>query len=215
MSQIFVSYSHVHPDQDLAAKLSESLEANGFDVFIDSKIRLGENWVEQIDTQLRSSTHFIALLSAVSIKSDMVRREIAMAYRLKKANQLAILPVRLGLNDELPYELGAYLDLIQYIVWRPGDSFDPICTAILNAVRGSGSVPVPVQAPAPLDPHRFSEPQLEGVKLELARHLGPVARVVVDRAAKKAKDWEQLYDLLASEIPAGEMRRKFQATRPR
>jgi hypothetical protein len=213
MSQVFVSYSHVSPDQDLAAKLSRSLEANGFDVFIDSKIRLGENWVEQIDIQLRSSTHFIALLSAASIKSDMVRREIATAYKLHKANKLTILPVRLGLDDELPYELGAYLDLIQYIAWRPGESFDPICSAIVSAVCGRGSVSVRPQV-AP-DPQRFAEPQLESIKLELARHLGPVARVIVDRAAKKAANWEQLYDLLASEIPAGEERRRFQATRPR
>jgi hypothetical protein len=212
VSQVFVSYSHVSPDQDLAAKLSRSLEANGFEVFIDSKIGLGQNWVEQIDAQLRNSTHFIALLSAASIKSDMVRREIAIAYRLRKANRLTILPVRLGLDEELPYELGAYLDLIQYIVWRPGDSFDPICAAIVSAVGGAGSQPVAVQAS--LDPQRFAAPQLERVKSELARHLGPVARVIVDRAAKKAKDWQQLYDLLASEIPPGEERKRFQATRP-
>jgi hypothetical protein len=213
MSQIFVSYSHVSPDRDLAAKLSRSLEANGFDVFIDSKICLGQNWVEQIDVQLRGSTHFIALLSAASIKSDMVRREIAIAYKLQKAKKLTILPVRLGLDEELPYELGAYLDLIQYIVWRPGESFDPICGAILSAVRASGSLSVhPEVSP---DPQRFASPQLESVKLELARHLGPVARVIVDRAARTAASWEQLYDLLASEIPPGEERRKFQATRPR
>lgn len=213
MSQVFVSYSHVSPDRDLAAKLSRSLEANGFDVFIDSKIRLGQNWVEQIDVQLRSSTHFVALLSGASIKSDMVRREIGIAYKLHKANKLTILPVHLALEEELPYELDAYLHLIQHIAWRPGESFDPICSAILSAVSGSGSISVPPQPP--LDPQRFGSQQLENVKLELARHLGPVARVIVDRAAKKAGNWEQLYDLLASEIPPGDERRKFQATRPR
>jgi hypothetical protein len=212
MPQVFVSYSHVHPDKELAAKLSQSLEANGFDVFIDSKIRLGQNWVEQIDVQLRSSTHLVALLSNASIKSDMVRREIGIAYKLHKANKLTILPVRLGLDEEMPYELDAYLHLIQHITWRPGEPFDPVCSAILNAVAGSGSVHVPPQATP--DPQRFAQPKLESVKLELARHLGPVARVIVDRAAKKAGNWEQLYDLLAAEIPPGDERRKFQATRP-
>lgn len=213
MSQVFISYAHVNPDQDLAAKLRNSMETNGFDVFIDSKIRLGENWVEQVDVQLRSSTHFIALLSAASIKSDMVRREIAIAYKLSKARKLAILPVRLDLDEELPYELSAYLDLIQYIVWRSGESFDPICRAILDSVRGSAS---PSGLPSnSLDPKRFAGPELEAVKLQVARHLGPIARIVVDRAVKKATNWEQLYDLLAFEIPAGEERRTFQATRRR
>jgi hypothetical protein len=213
MSQVFVSYSHVSPDQDLAVKLCRSLEANGFGVFIDSKIRLGENWVEQIDVHLRGSTHFIALLSAASIKSDMVRREIAIAYKLQKAKQLTILPVRLDFDEELPYELAAYLDFIQYIVWHPGESFDPICGTILSVVRDAGSFSL--HAALSPDPQRFPSPQLETVKLELARHLGPLAHMIVDRAARKAANWEQLYDLLASEIPSGEERQKFHATRPR
>ncbi|MBV9084961.1 MAG: toll/interleukin-1 receptor domain-containing protein [Acidobacteriaceae bacterium] len=140
MPQIFISYTHVKPDEDLAAELSAFLENNGFDVFLDSKIRLGQNWVEQIDVQLRNSTHFVPLLSAASIKSDMVRREIAIAYKLKKADKITILPVRLSVSEELPYELGAYLDLIQYIVWRPGESFNRICRAILDAARGGSAI---------------------------------------------------------------------------
>ena len=213
MPQVFISYAHVNPDQDLAAKLSQCLERNGFDVFMDSKIRLGQDWIEQIDIQLRNSTHFVALLSASSIKSDMVRREIAMAYKLKKANKLTILPVRLGLEGELPYELGAYLDLIQYAVWNPGESFDPICRVILEAISGPRPLGGPPQPS--LDPQRFAKPELERIKSELARYVGPVAHVIVDRAAKKAANWEQLYQILASEIPAGEERRRFQATRPR
>jgi hypothetical protein len=212
MAQVFISYAHVHPDQELAAELHGFLETNGFDVFVDSKIGLGQNWVEQIDVQLRNSTHFVALLSNASIKSDMVRREIAIAYRLSKANRLVIFPVRLGTLEELPYELSAYLDLIQYTVWRPGESFNDVCQVIVNAIR----------AGAPLANNRvvtapalklFSEAELESLKSELARHLGPVARVVVDRAAKKAATWEQLCELLAAEIPAGEERRIFQARR--
>ena len=213
MRQMFISYAHVQPDQELAAKLSNFLEANGFDVFVDSKIRLGQNWVEQIDLQLRNSSHFVPLLSAASVKSDMVRREIAIAYKLKQANKITILPVRLGLQDELPYDMSAYLDLIQYVVWDPGESFDPICRTILDAARGQ-EAPSRLTQPQ-LDPHRFSAPELERVKSDLCRYLGPMARLVVDRAVKRAANWKELYELLASELPPGEERRKFQATRPR
>ena len=213
MPQIFISYAHISPDRELAAELSRCMEASGFDVFVDSKIRLGQDWVEQIDLQLRSSTHFIALLSELSIKSDMVRREIAMAYKLRKAHGLTILPVRLGFEGELPYELGAYLDLIQYIAWHPGESFDPICFTILDVMRGQST---PSSRPGPsFDSQRFAKPEIDRIKLELARYLGPVAHIVVDRAAKKAANWEQLYDLLTPEIPAGEERRIFQSRRPR
>src|SRR5690348_10779256 len=113
MPQVFISYAHVSPDKKLAAELASFLDTNGFAVFVDSKIRLGHDWVEQIDTQLRSSEYFVVLLSSASVQSDMVRREIAMAYKLRKANKLTIFPIRIGFEAELPYDIGAYLDVIQ------------------------------------------------------------------------------------------------------
>ena len=49
MPQVFISYAHVNPDRELAAELASFLDANGIAVFVDSKIRLGQDWVEQID----------------------------------------------------------------------------------------------------------------------------------------------------------------------
>ena len=207
MSQVFISYSHA--DQEIAAKLQSHIEANGFEVWVDSKIGLGQNWVEQIDTQLRRSSHLVALLSPASIRSDMVRREIAIAYGLKKADKLSILPVRLGLSEELPYELGAYLDHIQYVAWTPGESLDPVFGAIIGALQGRAIAPQATGSAC--DSKHFAGPQLDGITAHLARHIGPVARVVVEEAARKANSWSELYAMLAAEIPAGEERRRFEA----
>jgi TIR domain len=232
MPNVFISYSHVSPDQELAWQLAELLEANGLTVFVDTKIRIGEDWVEQIDRQLRMSQYFVVLLSAASIQSDMVRREIALAYKLRKAKQLTILPVRMDITRELPYDIGAYLDLIQYVVWYPGDSFDPICRRILQAIaepeKGVMQMAAQRSVLSPLnDPPRgaetaqpanlkpFDRPELERVKEQLAVYIGPLARMIVDRAAKKAANWRELYDILAAEVPAGEERKKFLSHRPR
>lgn len=232
MPNVFISYSHVSPDQDLASQLTGTLEANGVSVFVDTKIRIGEDWVEQIDGQLRSSQYFIVLLSAASIQSDMVRREIALAYKLRKAKQLAILPVRIDLQEELPYDIGAYLDLIQYVVWNRGEPFDPICRRILHAVgdadkpgiqaTGMPSASTPVNnTPRPagtaqaVDVHAFDRAELERVKEQLAVYIGPMARMIVDRTAKKAASWRELYEALAAEVPPGEERKKFLSYRPR
>ncbi len=219
MPQVFISYAHSNPDQQLAGELAGFLDANGFAVFVDSKIGLGEDWVEQIDTQLRRSEHFVVLLSAASVASDMVRREVAIAHKLRKAHKLTIFPVRVGFEGELPYDIGAYLDLIQYVAWNPGQPSAPICRAILEALHRSGSStatrpePQPpitstTLAPAP-DPHRFDGPALDRLGRELARCIGPVARVVLARALRKAASWEQLCEQLALEVPAGEERKKF------
>jgi hypothetical protein len=42
-----------------------------------------------------------------------------------------------------------------------------------------------------------------------------MARILVDRAARKAATWQQLYEILAPEVPAGDERKRFLATRPR
>ncbi len=225
MPQVFISYAHANPDQELAAELAAFLDANGFAVFVDSKIRLGQDWVEQIDIQLRRSEYFIVLLSPVAIKSDMVRREIAIAYKLRKANKLTIFPIRIGLEGELPYDISAYLDLIQYTVWHPEQSPDAIRQMILEALGGSRSAPAsPAESQTPtrvtssapaLDPHRFDKSELDRIQRELARYLGPVARVILDRAVRKAANWGQLYEMLALEIPPGDERKKFLAAAQR
>ena len=56
---------------------------------------------------------------------------------------------------------------------------------------------------------------LDRVKKDLAVYIGPLARILVDRAAKKAKDMPQLYEILAAEISSWSDREKFLASRPR
>src|SRR5262245_45459581 len=110
MPKVFVSYRHVRPDEDLARDLSVAFEREGFEVFVDQKILAGRRWVEEIDRQLRSSDHFVVLLSAESIRSDMVRQEATDAYLLAKSGKLRIYPIRIDFDAELPYDLGAYLN---------------------------------------------------------------------------------------------------------
>lgn len=61
---------------------------------------------------------------------------------------------------------------------------------------------------------RFDPDGLERVTRELASFVGPMAKLLVGRAAKKAASWKQLYDLLSTEVPEGAERRRFLAKRP-
>lgn len=225
MAQVFISYAHVIPDQELAGTLCNYLESRGFRVFVDSKIRLGEDWASEIDRQLRATQYFVPLLSEKSIQSDMVRREIALAYRLKKNKSLTILPVRIDLEGELPYDIGAYLDLIQYTSWSRGQSFDAVCRDVLEVMTKSsepGTVIQPdSQSPSPArtearkgEAARFDRAELDRLKQKLAIYIGPLARIMVDRASEKALNWNQLYEMLAAEVPAGEDRKRFLKSQP-
>jgi serine/threonine-protein kinase len=79
---------------------------------------------------------------------------------------------------------------------------------------------VKVATPTPLsgmntNAQRFEPADLDRVKKELAAHVGPMARILVERAARKASSLQQLYELLSSEIPEGQERKKFLAGRRR
>jgi serine/threonine-protein kinase len=59
----------------------------------------------------------------------------------------------------------------------------------------------------------LNQSELESVSRELAFHIGPIARFVVNRAAKQAINLDELYALVAKEIDAEESRKRFLATR--
>ena len=135
MAKVFISYRHVQPDEALANRLASFLEANQFDVFIDKKILTGQKWVAEIEHQIRTAQHFVGLLSAESIRSDMVRREIKLAYDLSQSGSIRILPVRIDYSGALPMDLGAYLDPIQHTSWLPDTPFESTCEKILAGIR--------------------------------------------------------------------------------
>ena len=56
---------------------------------------------------------------------------------------------------------------------------------------------------------RFTPAQVERAETDLAQHLGAVARVVVKRAAAKARDLPELYLLLADEIEDPQEKKRF------
>lgn len=67
---------------------------------------------------------------------------------------------------------------------------------------GSGAAPTGTLAP-------LSEATLEFAAKTLARHIGPIAKVVVKKASSQAKTREQFFELLADQGPAGVDREKL------
>ena len=53
----------------------------------------------------------------------------------------------------------------------------------------------------------FDPAGLERVRAQLAVHVGPMAKVLVQRAAKRAATWHELQKILAPEIPEGQRAR--------
>jgi hypothetical protein len=153
--KVFISYKHGAPlDVRLANSTLERLRQTGNDVFIDSQIKVGDEWPTVIEQKLKESDYFIVFLSSESAVSEMVIEEVKIARRVRKdVGRPKILPVRVAYEQPLPYDLGAWLDRLQQAFWRTDADDSHILDLLVAAMGGSD---LPSNAPHPVldDPQK-------------------------------------------------------------
>ncbi|MGR8953235.1 MAG: AAA-like domain-containing protein [Gammaproteobacteria bacterium] len=137
MAKVFISYKRdVAPDQPFARALFERLSVH-HQPFIDQEILVGEAWAARIKREIESADYLVLLISKHSIESGMVGEEIRIAEAARKQNDHPkLLPVRLACNEQLPYDIGAILNPLQYANWSEGQDFDEVIQIIELALRG-------------------------------------------------------------------------------
>jgi formylglycine-generating enzyme required for sulfatase activity len=82
MGHVFISYSH--RDTDYAHGLADSLQRNGFDVWIDERLDYGSQWPHELQTRLDSCDAFILIMTPRSYASEWVQNELQRAKRKLK-----------------------------------------------------------------------------------------------------------------------------------
>jgi len=81
---------------------------------------------------------------------------------------------------------------------------------------GGAKVASSAVTPRPQTPPPTWEPSvLERARKELARYIGPLARILVDRACARARTEGELYEILAGEIASPVDRDRFRRSAPR
>ncbi len=211
--KVFISYSQ--PDRECAFEMVQQLEARGIRCWIAPRdITPASDWAAEIIDAIASARAMILVLSASSNHSPQVRREVERAVH----KQLIILPFRI--EDVRPSKSLEFFLSTQH--WM--DAFPPprephyarLCSH-LNAqvppsvIEGHAEVvvvPPTVQALS-VNSHNFEPGALRGIEVLLAGYIGPLAKLLVKRAAQRAKDFEDLIERLASELEAPSDRRAF------
>ena len=82
MADIFISYAKA--DRPLALKLVAMLEAEGWKVWWDTSLAIGDDFRNEIMTQLGRARAVIVIWTDASIKSDWVRSEAGRAQADRK-----------------------------------------------------------------------------------------------------------------------------------
>jgi len=107
MAKVFISYSH--KDSKVADALYRMLSKQGWDVWSDRKLKVGDDWQEEIEQALRESDYFIFVLTPNSIESQSTNFEMGVA--LSRQDESYVIPVLLK-NAKVPPQLSSlrYLD---------------------------------------------------------------------------------------------------------
>ena len=223
---IFVSYSQ--PDRECAYALTHHLEADGLTVWIAPRdVSPAAEWAAEIIDAIAAARVMVLVFSASSNSSPQVRREVERAVH----KDLRVLPFRI--EDVLPsksleYFLSSqhWLDgfpspraphyerlsacLRQWLTDTPRQPARPDAAA---AIAVSPPYAAKTSATASDSPvmhgTSISAEQLRELETRLAHILGPIAGVLVDRAAAVAGNFTDLERRLAAELDSPEDRRRF------
>lgn len=108
---VFISYSHA--DSEFSMELASILDADGYDVFIDNKIPIGNNIYRDIGRGIAKADAIVVVVSQGYYKNGFVSNEtISMLSFFDKGRMPLVIPVVLGENTAIPSELGRYNYLV-------------------------------------------------------------------------------------------------------
>jgi hypothetical protein len=149
MADIFLSYKR--EDRAQVAPLTAALEAEGFDVWWDPELPLGQSYAASIARELAAAKVIMPVWTARSIASEYVQEEATFGKRHGK-----LIPVRLeAVDPPIGFGMVQAADLSN---WRRGDRAHPEFVNLLVAVKAlaegrPGAAPVPAVGKL-LDPPR-------------------------------------------------------------
>lgn len=144
MADVFISYAN--GDREMARQLAAALEARGWSVWWDRKIRPGHTFDDAIEREILAAGRVIVLWSTRSTASEWVRSEAGLAME-----RGVLVPAMIEtVKPPLEFRLRQAADLTG---WR-GEASHPGFLALVDAI-GDGAQPNPGEPPIAL-PRRWS-----------------------------------------------------------
>jgi hypothetical protein len=219
-SHIFICFSS--KDEAAAREVVEFLELEGIKCWISLRdVPAGQNYQENIVQAIEGAEGIVFLFSGNSNASGEVKKELSIGASLDKP----VFPLRLLAvtpSGALRYELAIrqWIDVFpdkQRALRKLAETIKK--TAVIPATEERDSPQmVPIVAPgaqtAPIVAPGTQE--FEAIRTLLARHIGPIAKLLVEKAASQARTPDEFCERLASHLAKQPERQSFvQAVRAR
>lgn len=166
MPRVFLSYAF--EDQPLAKQIAQRLMANGIDTWwAEWCIATGDSLRQKIDDGIGSCTHFLVLLTPVSITKAWVNQEIDAGFVRKLGAQCRFLPVRHGLAAS---SLPPLLSGMHAPEMKGDDDIDQLVRDIFGVSRKPALGPVPAAVAAAADVQTGYSPAATAIAKYLVEH---------------------------------------------
>ena len=126
MADIFVSYKR--EDRDRVEPLARALESEGFSVWWDPELQIGQSYASSIRTALNEAQAVIPVWTALSVQSEWVQEEATHAKR-----RGVLFPVRLdAIDPPIGFTMVETADLAD---WQEGDADHEEWARLLQQLR--------------------------------------------------------------------------------
>ena len=189
----------------------EFLESAGLKCWISLRdVQPGENYQESIVQAIEAAQAIVFLFSESSNLSGEIRKELSIGGSIN----VPVFPLRLSPivpTGALRYELATrqYTDIFP----DREKALQKLAATIKNLIENpdvaESVAPTPAAAAAPRVQQLLREPlvasgskQFEAIRSLLARHIGPIAKVLVEKAAKEASTPDEFCERLAANVTA-------------
>jgi hypothetical protein len=213
---IFICFSS--KDEAIALRVVAFLESKGHACWISLRdVEPGQNYQESIVRALESSSAIVFLFSENSSQSGEIKKELSLGG----SENIPVIPLRLAPitpSGALRYELATrqWVDAFP----DPEAAFGKLLMSVREALRAGGSPKpaaaeaprkarsagkgrgAPSPAPAPVPIVAAGSPEFEAARGLLVRHVGPIAKILVQKAATEAKSVEDFCERLAAHVSA-------------
>jgi hypothetical protein len=226
---IFICFSS--KDEASARKVVALLEQRNLKCWISLRdVRAGENYQEAIVHALEAARGIVFLFSTFSSQSNEIKKELSLGGSI----QVPVFPLRLEPivpTGALRYELATrqWIDIfpdaeealdklaetINEVLNRPADEADVEPDRISGALS-STMVPAETVPPSKKRVKEVSQPvleanspELEAVRVMLARYIGPIAKMLVQKASTEAPSLDNFCERLAEYVSAPADRASF------
>ncbi len=210
--EVFVSYSQA--DRECALQLVAHLESRRIGVWVAPRdISPASDWAEAIIEAISGARLMVLVFSAHCNASPQVRREVERAVH----REIPILPFRI--EAVLPARS------LEYFLSTPHwlDAFPPprephferLSAHIESLLRAPAAAALPMSTGTTGTHNQLLSldvREIESLERRLAYYVGPVAKLLVKRAALKASSRDELTQMLAAEVDAPPLRKQFLET---